>query len=234
MAHAIAHRRLKQVQPLGPRDAGMPMTFGEFESAEFVPGPRYELIHGVLVVSPAPLPAERNSNDVLGHWLQQYQDAHPLGSALDLTLPGHDVRTKKCVRRCDRAIWIGLGRVPRCEGPVAKRDRPSIIVEFPSSRPADQRRDYKEKMIEYRDIKVQEYWIIDRFRRNATIYRWRGKRWVKQVVKENDVYQTPLLPGFELPLAKLLAVSDKYRNVKRVVTEEDEELGLYTVDEDLE
>ena len=53
-------------------------------------------------------------------------------------------------------------------------------------------------------------------------------------MKENEVYKTPLLPGFELPLAKLLAVSDKYRHVKPSVSEEDEELGLYTVDDDLE
>ncbi len=224
MGHAIAVAKIARIRPLGPRDAGIPLTLDEFEAAEFVLGPRYELIHGVLVVSPAPLEEERDANEELGRWLRNYQEFHPQGAALDLTLHEHNLRTKTNNRRCDRAIWTGLGRLPRTRGAPAKRDPPAIVVEFPSSRPADQRRDYDEKTIEYRDIKVQEYWIIDRFRRNATIYRWRGKRWVKQVVKENDVYQTPLLPGFELPLAKLLAVSDKYRNIKRGVTEE--ELGL--------
>jgi Uma2 family endonuclease len=37
---------------------------------------------------------------------------------------------------------------------VAKRDVPAIIVEFPSSRPADQRRDYEEKKVEYRDLGI--------------------------------------------------------------------------------
>ena len=135
----------------------------------------------------------------------------PRDAGIPLTF---ELRTKTSIRRCDRAIWVGRGRLPRTEGPIAKRDTPSIIVEFPSSRPSDQRRDYDEKTIEYRDIKVQEYWIIDRFRRIATVYRWRGKRWIKQVVKEVEVYRTPLLPGFELRLADLLAVSDKYRKVR--------------------
>jgi Uma2 family endonuclease len=201
--------------PLGPRDAGIPLTLDEFEAADFERGFRYELIHGVLVVSPAPLEEERDANEDLGRWLRNYQDYHPQGSALDLTLPEHDLTTKANVRRCDRAMWTGLGRRPRTRGPIRRRDVPSIVVEFPSSRPADQRRDYEEKKIEYRDLGVQEYWIIDRFRRTMTVYRWRGKRWVKVVVRESETYQTPLLPGFELSLAKLLAVSDKYNDLER-------------------
>jgi len=45
------------------------------------------------------------------------------------------------------------------------------VVEFPSRRPADQRRDYDEKQAEYRDG-VREYWIVDRFRRHMTVYAW--------------------------------------------------------------
>lgn len=198
--------------PLGPRDAGMPMTLDEFEAAEFEEGYRYELIHGVLVVTPPPLEEERDANEELGHWLRRYQDSHPQGSALDLTLPEQNIRTLRQNRRCDRAIWTGLGRRPRVRGPVARRDTPSIIAEFPSSRPADQRRDYGEKKIEYRDIDVKEYWIIDRFRRVMTVYLWRGTRWTRKTVREGETYRTPLLPGFELPLDLLLAVTDRYRD----------------------
>jgi Uma2 family endonuclease len=87
---------------------------------------------------------------------------------------------------------------------------PTIVVEFTSSRPADQRRDYEEKRIEYRDIGVQEYWIVDRFRRMMTVYGWRGRRWTRQRFNETQVYRTSLLPGFELSLAKLLQISDEY------------------------
>jgi Uma2 family endonuclease len=200
----------KRIIPYGPPDAGLPMTLDEFDEAEFEEGYRYELIHGVLVVTPPPLEEERDANEELGRWLRNYQEQHPQGKSLDLTLPEHNVRTVGQSRRCDRVIWAGLGRRPTTRGPAARRDPPTIAVEFPSSRPADQRRDYDEKKIEYRDIRVQEYWIIDRFRRQMTVYHWRGAKWVKRVLRQNDVYRTPLLPGFELPLAKLLAVSDAY------------------------
>jgi Uma2 family endonuclease len=200
----------QKVAPLGPRDAGIPLTLDEFEEAEFVEGYRYELIHGVLVVSPPPLEQERDSNEELGHWLRNYRESHPEGKALDLTLPEHNIRTRLQNRRCDRAIWTGLGRKPRTRGPVRMRDLPSILVEFPSSRPADQRRDYEEKRIEYRDLGIVEYWIVDRFKRTMTVYTWRGKRWVKKTMKEGERYTTPLLPGFEVDLGRLLAISDSY------------------------
>ncbi|HET6878867.1 MAG TPA: Uma2 family endonuclease [Pirellulales bacterium] len=200
----------KPTVPYGPRDAGAIMTLDEFEEAEFELGYRYELIHGVLVVTPPPLEEERDANEELGYLLRNYQKSHPHGMSLDLTLPEQNVRTIGQNRRCDRVIWAGLARRPRSRGPVTRRDVPTIIVEFPSSRAADRRRDYEEKKNEYRDIGVLEYWIVDRFRRTLTVYHRRGARWAKRVIGEDETYRTPLLPGFELPLGELLAVSDQY------------------------
>ena len=83
----------KLTTPLGPRDAGVPLSLAEFESAEFEPGYRYELIHGVLVVTPPPLEEERDANEELGRWLRNYQESHPEGKSLDLTLPEQNIRT---------------------------------------------------------------------------------------------------------------------------------------------
>lgn len=200
-------------KPLGPGDAGTPMTMDEFEQAEYELGYRYELMNGLLIVNPPPREEERDANQVLGQWLLNYQEDHPSGKSLDLTLPEHNIYIAKHQqnRRADRVIWAGLGRRLKTRGlPRRSRDVPTIVVEFPSRRPADQRRDYVEKKGEYRDAGIEEYWIIDRFRRHLTVYRWRGKRWAKQTYHEDETYRTPILPGFELPLAKLLAVSDKY------------------------
>lgn len=202
---------MKQTAPFGPRDAGTIMTLDEFEEADYELGYRYELIHGVLVVTPPPLEEERDANDELGFWLRNYQESHPQGKALNLTLPEQNIRTIGQNRRCDRVIWAGLARRPKSRGPAERRDVPTIVVEFPSSRATDRQRDYEEKKNEYRDIGVREYWIIDRFRRMLTVYNRRGERWIKRTVGEGEIYRTPLLPGFELPLAKLLAITDQYQ-----------------------
>lgn len=209
---AIQHKRSDA--PFGPRDAGLPMTIEEFEAAEFEPGFRYELIHGVLVVTPPPLEEERDCNEELGFWLRTYQATHPRGSTLDLTLPEQNIRTLAQNRRCDRAVWIGLGRPPRTRGPVERRDLPAIVVEFASARGADQRRDYEEKQIEYRDMGIREYWIVDRFSRSMAVYCRSGGAWEKRVFGETQTYTTDLLPGFELSVGRLLRVADKYRDTE--------------------
>ena len=200
----------KKVQVFGPGSAGTLMTTREFDRAEFEDGWRYELIHGVLVVSPIPLEEEADPNEELGHWLRTYRDTHPQGSALNLTLPERIVRTKKHRRRPDRLIWAGLGRLPR------RRERPTILAEFVSEGKRDRDRDYEEKRDEYMEIKIQEYWIIDRFQRTMTVYFQSGDKVKKKVVRENQTYTTDLLPGFELPLGRLLALSDRWAGQEEV------------------
>ena len=61
-----AVRRLR----LGPRSAGLLLTTAEFDRARFRDGWRYELINGVLVVSPTPSRKERHPNEELGYMLR--------------------------------------------------------------------------------------------------------------------------------------------------------------------
>jgi Uma2 family endonuclease len=192
----------KRPRVFGPDSAGTFMTPAEFDGAEFLEGWRYELINGVLVVSPFPVENERDPNEELGHLLRTYAETHPQGSSLNGTVYEQTVKGTANRRRADRAIWAGLGRKPR------RGERPTILVEFVSAGKRDRQRDYEEKRGEYRAIDVKEYWIIDRFERTLTAYVRRGTRVQKRVVKENQVYTTDLLPGFELPLARLFALAD--------------------------
>jgi Uma2 family endonuclease len=183
---------------------GMLLTPEEFDLVEDVDECyRYELIRGVVVVTPPPSEAEADPNEELGRLLRNYRESHPRGAALDKTLSERYVRTPESRRRADRVIWAGLGRLPD-----PKCDPPTIAVEFVSRRSRDRRRDYEEKRREYREAGVVEYWIIDRYRRTMTVFR-RGR--AKRVVGEDETYGTDLLPGFALPLADLLALADEWK-----------------------
>ena len=202
--------RLRLRQRLGPSSAGLRMSREEFDALTNVDDRyRYELVHGVLVVSPPPAAAERGPNDELGRLLLNYKYDHPQGSHLDETLPEHEIRPDQDVRRADRVIWAGLGRMP---DPV--KDLPTIAVEFVSRGKRDWLRDYDQKRREYLAAGVLEYWIIDRFRRTMTVHRNPLRLPAEQVVTEAGVYQTDLLPGFELPMARLLAMADKWKKTR--------------------
>jgi Uma2 family endonuclease len=196
---------------LGPRSAGLLLTTKEFDRATGVRGWRYELINGVLVVSPTPSRQERGPNEELGHWLRQYQESHPQGSPLDATFPEEEIETRKGQdrRRVDRAIWAGLGRDPE-EGEI-----PTIVVEFVSAGKVSQERDYIVKRAEYREVGVRQYWVIDRFKRTLTCYDFSGEKDDVRVIAEGQTFESPLLPGFALDLKRLLAVADRWAKKKR-------------------
>jgi Uma2 family endonuclease len=192
---------------LKPALAGVRMAPEEFDAAEdWEENYRYELIDGVLVVTPPPLEAERDPNGELDYLLRRYREDHPQGHTLDKTLSEQTVRTRSNRRRADRVIWAGLGRVP---DPLV--DVPTIVAEFVSADKRDWLRDYVEKRLEYMEIGVAEYWVIDRFRRVMTVYRHQPEGPLELEVKENEIYCTPLLPGFELPLGRLFLLADSWK-----------------------
>ncbi|MBI3463506.1 MAG: Uma2 family endonuclease [Planctomycetes bacterium] len=64
-------------------------------------------------------------------------------------------------------------------------------------------------MSEYMALGVREYWVIDRFQRIMTVYT--SETGEGQRVAADEIYRTPLLPGFELPLAQLLSEADRWQ-----------------------
>jgi Uma2 family endonuclease len=189
-----------------PDLAGTLMTLQEFDNAaDFNDEHRYELVHGVLVAMPFPDPTEAGPNEELSYLLWLYKERQSIGCRIDATLPNQYVRTATGCRLVDRVIWVGLGRLPDL-----RRDVPTIAVEFVSRSRRDRQRDYVEKRQEYIAAGVAEYWIVDRFRRTLTVVRPGPTGPLDQVVAEAETFKTPLLPGFELPLAPLLAVADRW------------------------
>ena len=136
--------------------------------------------------------------------LRTYQKNHPAGKVLDKTLSERYVKVRDSRRKPDRLLWIGLGRLPR------KWEIPSVVVEFVSSRKRDRERDYETKRDEYQDLGVQEYWIIDRFEAIMTVHILENGKYRKKAVTAKQTYRTKLLPGFELPLARLLELAAQW------------------------
>ena len=197
---SIAHDQLI----IGSELNGALMTPEEFDSAQdWDELYAYELINGVLIVRPPPDIGERGPNDLLGYLLRAYHEQHLKGSALDYTATEQTIRTKHNRRRADRVIWAGLGRIPD-DG----RDLPAIAIEFVSAGRRNRERDYQAKRQEYDEIGIAEYWIIDRFRRTMKVLRQTPDGPIELTLKEGETYATALLPGFEVPLARLFAESD--------------------------
>jgi Uma2 family endonuclease len=187
---------------IGPEHNGMLLTLDEFESINDGDDLyHYELIRGVVVVSPLTDFPEASLNEDLNHRLRSYRDNHPAGSSLSGTCYLVPIRTLQSHRRIDRAIWCGLGRYPEFHNDV-----PAITIEIVSERTRDWMRDRIEKRDEFFEIGVKEYWVVDRFRRIVTVYRGATE---ERVVKESEVYTTDLLPGFELNLKRLLEIADR-------------------------
>ena len=189
---------------VGASSAGLLMTPEEFDAIEeYDDNYDYELIHGVLVVNPIPSEGESGPNELLGGLLFAYKEYHLQGAALDRTMPERHINVPNGRRRADRVIWAGLGRKP--EFGV---DPPTIAVEYVSESRRDRIRDYETKRIEYEQAGVKEYWIIDRFDRTMTVFRF-GESPEPILIPHDRTYSTPLLPGFEVPLARILDDADE-------------------------
>jgi len=146
MASVLTKPRRRRKLVLGLESNGMRMTPEEFDADhECDENYQYELIHGVLVVTEVTAPEERGPNDVLAQYLLNYQDNHPQGKCLKLTLPQDYVRVTDGRRIADRLIWTGAER----EDIDPRHDTPNIAVEFVSAGRRDRIRDYEEKRDEY-------------------------------------------------------------------------------------
>ena len=92
---------------------------------------------------------------------------------------------------------------------------PELVVEVVS--PGSEQRDDNEKPAEYLAFGVQEYWILDADKQQATIHQRSGGRWNTKVLQPNDSHQTRLLPGFTLTCAPIFAARSVHDPADSVV-----------------
>jgi Uma2 family endonuclease len=162
---------------------------------------RHELIDGEHYVTASPNTRHQRILGRLylsiGNWLE----AHPTGEAyvapVDVVLSPHDVVVPDL-------LYMSQARVSDALTPEAVRGMPELLVEILS--PGTRRRDRTVKQALYDREGVSEYWLVDPDRETVRVCR-RSETGL-DVLPElsgaaGDVLTTPLLPGLEIPLARL-------------------------------
>ena len=162
-------------------------------------GKRYEIIEGELFVTPSPNFLHQIVVTDLTYYLSAYLKAHPLGRVIvapfDVVFSQFDV------------VEPDILYVSKARASVLTRKNvqgsPDLVVEVLSQSTAKIDRTTKLKL--YARSGVEEYWIIDPEGPSAEIYR-REKGSLELGVKlgVKDSLISPLFPGFNLPLLKLV------------------------------
>lgn len=183
-----------------PATPGLKLTYDDFV---LFPddGKRHELIDGEHYVTPSPNTKHQGVSGnlylLIGSWLE----VHPIGrifyAPLDVVFSNFDVVEPDL-------LYFSNERASEVLTPQHVRGAPEIVVEIAS--PGTRRRDETIKRRLYERAGVSEYWIVDPEVDAIRIYR-RGQETFGRVVElsreTDDVLTTPLLPGLEMPLARI-------------------------------
>jgi Uma2 family endonuclease len=88
-------------------------------------------------------------------------------------------------------------------------DRADLVMEVVSDDPKDRQRDYEQKLLDYAEAKVSEYWIIDFERRVVIVHRLDGERYnIHGEFNRGEQATSSLLNGFSVDVTSLFAVAD--------------------------
>lgn len=174
-----------------------------YEDLLYLPedGKRHEIIDGEHYVTPAPAPLHQRLvsrlDRTLGVWIDEQRLGELFVAPLDVRFSEFDVVEPDLVflsrERRDRLGERFL------EGP------PDLVIEILSD--STRRADEVTKRHLYERYGVGEYWIVDPLLESAKVYRLGGDgRYVRVAepsVENGGAFESPLFPGFSLPVARL-------------------------------
>ncbi len=180
------------------------LSVDEYLGAQLPEGYRYELVNGVVEMTPTPSYGHDRVVDCISQQFAEYRSRHSgriahMSWNATVAIPGHET-----VREPDIAIYAELHPSQR-DYTVWKEMTPLLVVEVVS--PGQEERDYEEKREEYLRAGVHEYWIVDPEARRFTALRREGDGW-QQVVPPPETYETPLLPGLVLNVRRVLLLDE--------------------------
>jgi Uma2 family endonuclease len=167
-------------------------------------GKRHELIDGEHYVTPSPnIRHQRISGRlhlIIGTWLE----AHPVGqlfyAPLDIVFSQFDVVEPDL-------LYVSNARASEILTEKHVTGAPEIVVEIASR--GTRKRDESIKKRLYERSGVSEYWVVDPEIDVIRVYVRAGDGFdrARELTAEGgDVLTTPLLPGLEIPLARVFEV----------------------------
>jgi Uma2 family endonuclease len=181
-----------------PGHSSTKLTYADYE---LFPddGLRHEIIDGEHDVTASPITRHQRFSLSLLHLIQSYLDVQPTGelfsAPFDVVLSFTDVVVPDLIYLSrERAHLLTTKNL---------QGAPDLVVEIlsPSTRPGDERL----KRDLYERVGVEEYWLVDPEEDVVTVYRRDAEGfgpWVR--IEKRGIVTTPLLPGFELPLDRVL------------------------------
>lgn len=194
---------------LGPADHGRRMTLDEFFSASEEEGYRYELIEGVVEVTPVPNRPHDRTVTYLLRVLDRYCEASPQ-HANYVTGTGRLVQRtpKETSPEPDLSVYRDFPL--QDTGSDWEGIEPIVVVEVLSpDRPAKDLE--RNRRIYLGFAGIQEYWIIDPLldpkRPTMLALRRAGDDWEESQVASGGTYTTDLLPGLTVDLSKIYPLS---------------------------
>lgn len=164
-------------------------------------GKRHELIDGEHYVTPSPNTRHQEISATLFGLIWSYLEAHPIGrvfhAPFDVVFSDVDVVEPDL-------LYVSDERAPAIMTSQHVRGAPDLVVEIGS--PGTRQRDETIKRRLYERTGVREYWVVDPEIEVVRVYRGEGDRFdraIELAPHAGDELTTPLLPGLELPLARV-------------------------------
>lgn len=163
-------------------------------------GKRHELIDGEHYVTPTPVRKHQAIVTNLSGLIWSHLQQHPIGrvysAPFDVIFSNNDVVEPDL-------LYISNERAQQIETSPWVKGAPDLVIEIGS--PSTRRRDETIKRRLYERFGVQEYWIVDPEIDAIKVFRRIDERFerVAELLENDDVLATPLLPALEMKLAKI-------------------------------
>jgi Uma2 family endonuclease len=165
---------------------------------------RIEFTDGRVEFLPMPTEIHQELIAFLYHALYRYVEQLSLGK---VHFSGLRVRVRPAKIREPDIIFLRRDHFHARHNRVW--DGADLVMEVVSDDPKDRQRDYEQKLVDYAEAKINEYWIVDFERQVVIVHRLNGDRYaVYGEFSRGERATSVLLQGFEVDVAALFAAAE--------------------------